>query len=297
MVMVMVMSTSIKQFLMEKKDNTMCTTIKLTDIIPIADPTAYKLHLACANEYGIHPLNEYVTNRSKWIGWNEWRNVDGKNDWTRPFIFSFIHFYPISNAYLFGGVFAVKERLEDHYVLEEVESFQKWEGRLVCSFYRFQGLRGRAFKLERLIDSFEVIQLLQDKYDGERFCGYENINHDFSVLRPIIHREKQDWKASLMAVKGVYLILDTSNGKSYVGSAYGNAGIWSRLGCYVTTGHGWNDELMKTIKEKGISYALANFKFSVLEVFAFNTADAVILARESHWKNVMLSRQFGYNKN
>lgn len=117
------------------------------------------------------------------------------------------------------------------------------------------------------------------------------------ILKAIIQKEKQDWKASLTAVKGVYLIIDTHNGKSYIGSAYGDAGIWSRLCCYVNTGHGWNDELVKTITEKGIDYALANFKFSVLEVFSFNTSDDVILNREKHWKNVMLSRKFGYNKN
>lgn len=273
----------------------MTTSIKLSDIIHIDDPTQYKLHLACANPDGVHPLNEYVADRSNWIGWNEWRG--DKNDWNRPYIFSFIDFYPISNAYLFGGVFEVKERLSDRYVIQEVESFAKWEGRLVCRFYRYQGLRGRAFLLEGQIDSFEVLQVLPERYDGERFCGYESINHAFSVLRPILLSEKQDWKASLMAVKGVYLIMDTSNGKTYVGSAYGDAGIWSRLACYINTGHGWNDELVKTINEKGFDYALANFKFSILEVFAFNTPDDVILARESHWKNVMLSRQFGYNKN
>ena len=117
------------------------------------------------------------------------------------------------------------------------------------------------------------------------------------MLRAIVSSEKPDWKASLMAVKGVYLIVDMKNGKTYVGSAYGDAGIWSRLSCYVYTGHGWNDELVKTIKEQGIDYALGNFKFSILEVCAFNTSDEMIIRRESHWKNVMLSRQFGYNKN
>ena len=73
-----------------------------------------------------------------------------------------------------------------------------------------------------------------------------------------------------------------SNGKTYVGSANGDAGIWSKLSCYVNTGHGWNDELVRTITEKGFDYALANFKFSILEVFAFNTPDSVILVRESH---------------
>lgn len=273
----------------------MHSPIKLTDIISIPNPTDFKLHLGCANEDGIHPLNEYVADRKNWVGWNEWRG--DKNQWTRPYIFSMIHFYPITNAYMFSGVFKVKERLPDRYVLEEMGDFQKWEGRLICSFYRYQGLMGRAFNLENQINSFDVLQVLPERYDGERFCGYENINHLFAILRPILVNEKADWKASLMAVKGVYLIIDQSNGKSYVGSAYGDAGIWSRLSCYVNTGHGWNDELIKKIEEKGIDYALANFKFSILEVFSFNTPDNVILERESHWKYVMLSRIFGYNKN
>src|ERR1022692_154124 len=115
----------------------MHTPIKLTDIIPIPEPSSFKLHLACATKDGLHPLDEYVEDRSNWIGWNESRG--DKNDWTRPFIFSFIDFYPVSNAYLFGGVFEVKERLADGYVIKEVDAYAKWEGRLVCRFYRYQG--------------------------------------------------------------------------------------------------------------------------------------------------------------
>jgi len=269
--------------------------IKLTDIIPIPNPSEYKLHLACPNEDGVQPLNEYVENRANWIGWNEWRG--DKNDWTRKYIFSFIEFSPLSNSYLFGGVFEVIDRLPEIYVIKEIDAFAKWEGRLLCRFHRYQGLRGRAFYLENFIDSFEVLQIFQERYSGEKFCGYESINHPFSTLRAILRSEKPDWKASLMAVKGVYLIIDISNGKTYVGSAYGEAGIWSRISCYMNTGHGWNDELVKTIDQKGIDYAMANFKFSILEVFAFNASDEFIFERESHWKNVMLSRQFGYNKN
>jgi hypothetical protein len=62
-------------------------------------------------------------------------------------------------------------------------------------------------------------------------------------------------------VKGVYLIVDKKNGKMYVGSAYGDLGIWSRWSCYIGTGHGWNDELTKLIKDNGIQYARDNFQF------------------------------------
>lgn len=269
--------------------------IKLTDLINIDDPREYKLHLACLSQDGNHPLDEYVENKDNWLDWNRWRG--SRNDWTRKYIFSFIEYYHKTNSYLFGGVFEVKERLADHYEIEEVPAFSKWEARLVCNFHRYQGLRGRAFNLENLIDQFTVDSILPEKYSGERFCGYENVNHSFAVLRSIVRSEKMDWKASLTAVKGVYLIIDKENGKTYVGSAYGTQGIWARLSCYVYTGDGGNDELLNVINIKGKDYAMRNFKFSILEVFAFNTPDEVILQREAYWKNVLISREFGYNRN
>ena len=269
--------------------------LKLTELLTIPNPEQFKLHLSASSE-DEHPLNAYVRDRDAWHGWNRWRDPR-KNDWTRPYIFSFIEFYPVTGSYLFGGAFEVLERHSDRYEIQEIEEYAKWEGRLVCSFHRYRGMRGRAFYLENYLDQFTVHQLLPERYDGESFCGYEAINHRFSELQPLLHAEKADWKASLIAVKGVYLIIDCSNGKSYVGSAYGGHGIWSRLNCYINTGHGWNDDLVRTIKREGHDYALQNFKFSILEVFTTNTPDDVILNRESHWKNVMLSRQFGYNKN
>lgn len=273
----------------------MSAPIALTDLMPVAQPAAFKLHLACGNDDGVHPLDEYVADRERWLDWNSWRG--SRNDWTREFIFSFIEYYPVANAHLFGGVFRVLQRLQDRYVIEEVDIYSKWEGRVVCRFVRYQGMRGRAFLLENHLKGFEVLQVLPERYDGERFCGYENVNHNFSSLRNILLREKPDWKAALMAVKGVYLIVDAANGKKYVGSAYGGAGIWSRLSCYLQTGHGWNDQLICTIADKGLDYAVANFRFSILEVFTFTTADELILQRESHWKRVLLSREFGYNYN
>jgi hypothetical protein len=99
-------------------------------------------------------------------------------------------------------------------------------------------------------------------------------------------------------VKGVYLISDKSSGKKYVGSAYGDFGIWSRWAVYVGTGHGFNDELTKLISENDTDYARQNFRFSLLEYRSMRIDDNVIINRESFWKEVLLTRgQFGYNKN
>jgi hypothetical protein len=62
------------------------------------------------------------------------------------------------------------------------------------------------------------------------------------------------------------------------------------------TGHGGNDELTKLIKLKK-EYARLNFKFPLLEVMPMSTPDEAVIARECHWKNVLLSRRHGYNKN
>ena len=142
------------------------------------------------------------------------------------------------------------------------------------------------------------MKTLPQRYSGESFCGFENVDHDFHILEPIFKNEREDWKSALSNVKGVYLICDVSNGKKYVGSAYGDAGIWSRWACYIGTGHGWTDELTRVVKEEGgLIYARKNFRFSILEIMAPSIPDAAVIARESHWKRVLLTREHGYNRN
>ncbi len=126
-------------------------------------------------------------------------------------------------------------------------------GRLKIHFKRES--RNDSIKLENVYSKMVVSELLREPYSGEQFPGYDNINHDFGFLETAFRSGRPDWKLMLENVKGVYLIVDKSNGKKYVGSAYGAFGIWRRWGCYIGTGHGWNDELTKLIDEKGIEYA------------------------------------------
>jgi len=272
-------------------------TIALDDILCITAPTEYKLHLASQAEDGTHPLDEYVMDPANWKGWNEYRGK--KNEWNRPRVLSFMEFYPKADAWLFGGVWEVVKRHAKRYELALVKDFNKYVGRLIVSFHRYQGMRGRAFKLDTYYDQMTVAEMLPEPYAGESFPGLENINHDFSALAGIFKRQRKDWKAALSSVKGIYLIVDTSNGKKYVGSAYAQAGFWSRWACYIGTGHGWNDELVKLIKQKGQTYALKNFRLSVLEYMAKATPKDLILEREAHWKRALFTRknEHGYNAN
>jgi hypothetical protein len=272
-------------------------SLPLSSLLPIANPKDYKVHLACWNGEN-QPLDVFVRDREEWNQWNTWRT--GTDQFNRPGILALIDFYPEPDIWLFGGVYKVLLRApvnhSHSYKVEEGADYAELVGRLKIRFTR-PG-RNRAVKLENYFEQMIVSELLKEPYAGERFPGYENINHDFGTLEVIFRTHRPDWKAALENVKGVYLIADRSNGKKYVGSAYGDAGVWARWNCYMGTGHGWNDELTTLIVREGLDYARRNFRISLLEYRPAKTDDKVILEREGYWKEALLSRgQFGYNKN
>ncbi len=97
------------------------------------------------------------------------------------------------------------------------------------------------------------------------------------------------WLKALSSVNGIYLIQDTLSGKLYVGSAYGEQGIYGRWSTYAQNGHGGNLELQDLDP--------SNFVFSILEIVpATTTADGVI-DYENKWKEKLGTRKFGLNKN
>jgi len=271
--------------------------ILLSTIYQVESPKHHKLHLACWNG-DEQPLDVFVRSRSDWEGWNSWRT--DRDDFSREFIFSLISFYPEANQWLFGGVYQVLSRSSRRgaasYNIQLVEECKPFIGRLKIKLKR-PG-RIKAFKFEKHYHQLVVSEILAQPYSGEAFCGYDSINISFSMLEAIVIIQRADWKAALENTKGVYLITDVSNGKRYVGSAYGVTGIWSRWLSYIYTGHGHNDEFSKLISQHGIDYARKNYRFTLLEQRTMKTDDQVIIERETYWKNVLLTRApYGYNKN
>lgn len=276
---------------------------KLNDLFHLTEDEMrkYKIHLAAYNGYE-QPLDVFARDREEWKGWNEWRG--GKDDFNREYIIGLIPDYHKIDKYVFGGVFKVIKRYDDWqetevgYKVELTNQFKSLIGRLVVGFSRYQGLRGRAFLLENFMDSMSIAEILENPYEGEEFPGYDNVRIDFSSLELLVQNQKTDWRVALENVKGIYLIVDKYNGKKYVGSAYGDSGIWSRWCTYINTGHGYNDELVMLIEKNGIDYARKYFQFAILELRSMKTDDDTIINRESFWKEVLLTRGiFGYNKN
>lgn len=268
-------------------------SIKLKDIWRIENDGDYKVHFGRANNEKIEPLDEWLETPDNWVYWQETRPK--KNEFNRDFIFSLMRFYPEEHVWLFGGIFRVLARHEDRYEVELTDQGESFIGRLkIHSSYRDRPTR---VNFENHYDKFEVSEILREPYKGRRFLGYENVHLSFRELSTLIKNDRPDWKSSLENVKGVYLITDTSTGKRYVGSAYGDRGIWSRWEAYAYSGHGWNEELQELVGDN-LDYARKNFKFTLLEYRPAPTPDDTVIKRESYWKKVLLTQgKYGLNQN
>ena len=189
--------------------------IALKSVLPILNPQEYKVHLASWNGEA-HPLDAFVRDRNEWKQWNSWRAK--RDGFDLEYIFALIDFYPEPGTWLFGGIYEVVSRTPQNsthsYEVQLKRDFAEYIGRLKVNFKR-PG-RVRAVQLKKYYPGMAVVELLREPYSGERFPGYENINHNFSLLETVFLSNRHDWRAALESVKGVYMIVDKRNGKKYV---------------------------------------------------------------------------------
>ncbi len=175
------------------------------------------------------------------------------------------------------------------YEYEILSQYQKYFGRLIVKYKNKSQTMIRL--AESVIHDCEVVQILPSTFDHDVFPGYDKVNVTWQDLSRLI--DKESWKTALQNQKGVYLITDIATGKMYVGSAYGENMILGRWQAYIKTGHGDNVEL----RNLDFEYIKQNFRYAILDIFKSTVDDQVIIARESWWKSVLLTRLFGYNKN
>jgi hypothetical protein len=268
--------------------------IKLTDFliscnVPL-DINSYKIHLA-KNKTN-PPIIAFYENNFK-----SWQEYQTRKNFTKKMVIGLIELS--KNKWLFAGVYRIhgyKVISEKHvsYSTEIIENQEDLIGRIIVSYAR----KGRASYLNGAKDGggFIISELKEKKLTVEEFPGFDNISITYDKLKIIITQEISSWKGALANIKGIYLIADSINGKQYVGSASGNVGIWQRWSDYVKNGHGGNKELKRILKTKRKEY-YKNFNYSVLEIADNNTSDEYISKRETYWKEVLLTRKFGYNKN
>ncbi len=142
-----------------------------------------------------------------------------------------------------------------------------------------------------------VLEILAPGRALEPFVDYLEFSLTHDQLKTLFAQEDahRDWRSALSAVAGVYLILAQTSGDQYVGSAYGEGGIWGRWRTYAATGDGGNIKLRALI-ERNSDYP-KRFRFSVLQILPKTMALGEVLQREVLYKHKLGTRATGLNSN
>lgn len=272
--------------------------IPLNALLPDGfNPELYKIHFAVWNQIK-HPIDVLASSQEEWKAWNSWRSV--KDDFNRDFIFSVAQDKHNPTLWLFGGIWQVLERRPT----QHAESYTVApRGDLMGPFVRRLWIRhkrsGRNIRqrLESVLPAMTVSSILEEPFAGDPFPGHDRINHSLADLQAVVSHARADWRIALESMKGVYVIHDKETGRRYVGSAYGDTGIWQRWTTYAQTLHAGNVGLKALLEEKGADYYRTNMWFALLEYWSMRTDDHHVLERESYWKDVLHARSLGHNKN
>jgi len=265
--------------------------IKLTEFLKASNIEVnmdnYKVHLATGN-----PLNAFFTGKFK-----EWQEYQTQRNFPCKMVVSLIQLR--RNKWLFVGVYKIlghKKISDKHidYSTELVDGQEELIGRIVVHHER----SGRPSYLKGKADGgdFIVSEILPKRLAVKDFPGHNSVQISYETLKIIIEQNIQTWHGALSNVKGVYLITDNATGKLYVGSATGGSGIWQRWSDYASNGHGGNKELKFLLKSEGSDYK-KNFQYAILEISDTHSTDEQIRSRETFWKTVLRTKEYGYNSN
>ena len=223
------------------------------------------------------PYDCLMEDSKDWQNLNNYRNEKGKSSRLDEYdyLVSFAQYNIYGrNFFVFGGIYKVEIAKPKHYKIGGYnisllgnndpigEFLNKYRKRLVIKLDENLGIN---FELtyetvaKKNIEVFEVFPNIA----SEKFTGYQNVSLMYKDLQVALN--DPTWIGALKNIKAVYVIVDTSNGKLYIGSAYGSDGLLNRWNKYVTNLTGENKEFEALIKEKGESYIQNNFKYSILE--------------------------------
>jgi hypothetical protein len=187
---------------------------------------------------------------------------------------------------------------------------QEW-GRTAQFFYNlerdthFDDLRGRliidwgpgTLAWVQNLNNKPVLEILPPGRNLAPFDDYLEFSLTHAELKKLFENEEahRDWRIPLSAVAGVYLILAQRTGNLYIGSAYGESGIWGRWRQYATSGDGGNVRLRELIRTD--STYPEQFRFSVLQILPKTMTRDEVLQRETLYKHKLGTRATGLNSN
>lgn len=175
-----------------------------------------------------------------------------------------------------GGVgFGDEDRREtiEFFDLRETSFLSRWKGRLIVDWNAERSWWRRAHK-----NSLTISAILEDSAFVVEMPNWESIDLSWAELLKIPRR----WKEALSLTRGIYFIHDVTDGRSYVGSAYGKDNLYGRWMNYAATGHGGNVLLR--------SRDPFNFRFTILQRVSPDMPEDEVTRIEANWKKRLHTR-------
>lgn len=171
-----------------------------------------------------------------------------------------------------------KRERQFHFKLEALDALGDFRGRLVIPVPT-----GRTYvRIAARLDAV-ILALLE----RPAFTPPPPSWDEFVVPGGLIRSLPRDWSELLRQWRGIYLIVDETDGARYVGSAYGTENLFGRWCDHVRADCGVTVELSERDP--------VNFRFSILQLVSPTETADMVIARENNWKIRLHTRDFGLN--
>ena len=152
--------------------------------------------------------------------------------------------------------------------------YDHWKGKLVIGWPPPE----RVWCRRAHRNEFPILAVLEDSALDAAMPEWDAINLTWDELGVLPTR----WKSKLAEWRGIYYIFDSSDGKGYVGAAYGKDNLLERWTDYAARGHGGN-RLLRPRDAK-------NFRFTILQRVSPDMPVDDVIRLESSWKERLHSR-------
>ena len=156
-----------------------------------------------------------------------------------------------------------------------------WKGKLIVTWPGIE----RSWCRWAANNQLRICSIVEDSILDREMPHWTQITVSWTELGVL----PKKWRDALRQWRGIYFILDVSDGKGYVGAAYGDENLLGRWQNYAKSGHGGNKRLRERKAE--------NLRFSILQRVSPDMESGEVQSLEASWKDRLHTRTFGLNDN
>ena len=193
---------------------------------------------------------------------NKWKTITYKAYWAKP------ENIALHEAYGMRGM-TPDRKVTKWFDLELKPFYSEWSGKLTV---RWPGLE-RSWKRWADRNVFLINSVSERSAFEPEMPSWDELIIPWSELQSL----PKKWRAALQQWRGVYYIFDSSDGRGYIGSAYGADNLLGRWMNYAKSGHGGN-KLLRGRDPK-------NFRFSILRLLNHDENKDEVVRIERTWKS------------